>query len=107
MYMKQLTKCSTNQGNLGILRLLISHKNIQLNTVDDLESRQTVLHRLIALMGGDGPKEEKSRYHQCFDYLLDATNIILDSRNSLGNTPLHEAAYLGNYLSYILYPLTH
>ena len=68
--------------------------------MDDLESRQTVLHRLIVLMGGDGSKEEKSRYLQCFDYLLDTTNIILDSRNSVGNTPLHEAAYFGSHLNF-------
>ncbi len=86
----------SNQGNLGILRLLASHKHIQLNVVDDPQSQQTVLHRLIALMGGESSIEEKSHYRQCFDYLLDTTNIILDTRNHLGNTPLHEAAYFGD-----------
>ena len=39
----------------------------------------------------------KTRYRQCFDYLLN-TSIDVNSRNLVENTPLHEAAFWGNYI---------
>lgn len=63
--------------------------------MDDPRSRQSVLHRVIATMGGYCTTEEKSRYQQCFELLLETTSINTNLRNGVGRTPLHEAASFG------------
>ncbi len=63
--------------------------------MDDLESRQSILHRVIASLGGECTTEEKSRYRQCLDLLLDTTPINANLLNGVGNSPLHEAASFG------------
>jgi len=81
------------------LQLLASHKKIQLDVVDDPQSRQSALHRVISNIGGDCTEHKKEQYRQCFDYLL-STSININFRNATANTPLHEAAFWGVLYSF-------
>jgi len=85
-----------------ILRLLAGHKLIQLDAVDNPQSRQTALHKVSQKLHDARTAEERNRYGQCLQILLarhqeeaGPASINVNAQDAFGNTALHYAAYSG------------
>ena len=94
---------------MEILQLLVGHELIQLDVVDNSQSRQTALHKvsqkLHREMHDTRIAEERNRYIQCLQILLarhqdeaGRASINVNAQDAFGNTALHYAAYSGNIL---------
>jgi ankyrin repeat protein len=90
---------AAQKGNHQILQSLCNHEDIQINAIDNQESRQTALHKIVQQM----PMNENC-FIQCLEMLLEFRGkngtIEINAQDASGNTALHYAVHTGNSSSF-------